>query len=82
MPGMARLKIMLNGREVLTAGQVAELAGIKTSGARMLIKRAGLRAVDEIGAVYDRAAIEAALESRPGRGAPGQPRAHRPPTAE
>lgn len=75
---MARIEIKVNGREALTPEQVADLAGISPNAARMLIKRLRLDHVARVGVVYDRAAVEAMLESRPGRGAPGVPRPHKP----
>jgi hypothetical protein len=79
---MARIQIMVDGREALTPEQVADLAGISPNAVRMLIKRLNVQPVARLGMVYDRAGVEAMLESRPGRGAPGVPRPHRPPAAE
>jgi hypothetical protein len=74
MEPMAQIQIKVNGREALTPEQTADLAGVSPNAVRMLIKRLKLQPVARLGVVYDRAAIEAMLESRPGRGAPGRPK--------
>jgi hypothetical protein len=76
---MQHIEIKVGGRDAMTPEQVADLSGVSPNAVRMLIKRLGLQPVARLGVVYDRAAIEAMLESRPGRGAPGVPRPHRPP---
>jgi hypothetical protein len=67
---------------MLTLHDIAEQNGLTYEAARKLVSRARIEPAGRIGNVYDPAAVRAALDSRPGYGAPGRPKPHRPPTAE
>lgn len=75
-------RIIMDGREVLNTEQIAARLGRSPNAVRQLIKRTDprIQPVEDIGVVYDAAAIEAMIETLPGRGAPGRPKPHRPPT--
>lgn len=78
--GMPPKKILMDGREVVNTKQLAAELGISPNAVRMLIKHSDPRVepVEDLGVVYDRAAIAVVLEARPGRGAPGRAKPHRP----
>jgi hypothetical protein len=77
-----KLVIMAGEIRMLTLQDIAEQAGLTYEAARKLVSRARIEPVARIGNVYDPAAVQAALDSRPGYGAPGRPKPHRPPVAE
>jgi hypothetical protein len=74
--------ITVNGRPAITSGEIARRADIDPSAVHSLIRRAGLQPAARLGYVYDEAEVDRLLATRPGRGAPGRPKPHRPPVAE
>jgi hypothetical protein len=72
------IEIKVNGRPAITAAELARRAGIKPETVYSLISRAKLKSVAQLGYVYDEEEATRFLATRPGRGAPGTPRPHKP----
>jgi hypothetical protein len=75
------ISVRVGGRKVLTLEQLAARYDMTVPAVERMLSRAGLKGV-KVGRVYDPAATDAAKNSRPGYGAPGVPKPHRPPVAE
>lgn len=70
---MAEIRITYDGKRVLTTAQAAQRYGLTAASMRSAIMRLGLEAMPEAldgrTPLYSAADLEAAMKSRPGRGA-------------
>lgn len=78
---LPEIAVTVNGRRMLRIEDIAARAGITHDAAYSIVSRAKKRPDARIGNVYDEAEVELLLRDRPGKGGPGVPRPHRPPTA-
>lgn len=76
---MPTIHITVDGREALTVEQAAARYGLAPSSVRAALTRLGTAItpaamLDGRKPLYDAEALDAAMEARPGKGAPGKPK--------
>lgn len=78
------IRITVGGKHALTVEQAAERYGLSASGMRSALWRLGLfqqpdAMLDSRKPLFLASRLDRAMDDRPGKGSPGQPRPHKPP---
>lgn len=77
---MPTIRITINGKRALTVGMASERYDLKPASVRSLVHRAGVEPDAELDGkpLYLVVTLDAIVRARPGKGAPGRLRPHRP----